>query len=65
MPAPFQSAPVSVAGECIGDISLSGAEYNPDIPLQGLIINIDSKFSLMENDTIRSHQIISLPDNEC
>ncbi|THH14555.1 hypothetical protein EW146_g5788 [Bondarzewia mesenterica] len=32
------------------DLSLSGAEYDPDRPLQDLVANIDSKFSLMDGD---------------
>lgn len=36
------------------DISLSGAEYDPDRPLHDLVANIDSKFSLFDADRTRS-----------
>lgn len=39
------------------DISLSGAEYDPDRPLHDLVANIDSKFSLFDVDRTRSRNL--------
>ncbi|TFY70332.1 hypothetical protein EVG20_g2673 [Dentipellis fragilis] len=41
------------------DISLSGAEYDPDRPLQDLVAHVDSRFSLLEGENTRSRGHLS------
>ena len=41
------------------DISLSGAEYDPDRPLQGMIAGVDSKLSMFDIEPSRSRYPVS------
>lgn len=41
------------------DASLSGAEYDPNRPLQDMIAGVDSKFSMFDNDPSKSKHKVS------
>ncbi|OCH92589.1 hypothetical protein OBBRIDRAFT_886090 [Obba rivulosa] len=41
------------------DVSMSGAEYDPDRPLQGIVAGINTRLSALELDSTRSRQAIS------
>ena len=43
------------------DISLSGAEYDPDRPLQGIVAGIAGRFTAFDANSTRSRQIVRLP----
>ena len=40
------------------DLSLSGAEYDPDRPLQGIVAGIAGRFSAFDANSTRSRQIV-------
>lgn len=41
------------------DISLSGAEYDPERPLPGIMANIGPKFSMLDANSTKSRQMVS------
>jgi hypothetical protein len=43
------------------DVSLSGAEYDPERPLQDLIAGVGTQFNLYDSEKAPSHHAVSLP----